>query len=219
METIKINTVSTLDAVCNALENDILCLRFAPGEKITESELAMRYGVSRNTLREAIAHLIAQGLLTKIANKGVYVRRFTVEDIREIFHLRALLEQEAVRTILDKKIDISNLYSLVEKLEAIDSQKQWDEYVRADIDFHNGLVAVAGSPRLLKLFHSIITEVKLCIYQTRHFVPTPQRNSASHRTILDAISGGNEQAVMLLNMHIEHVIHRYCAGIAAMDNA
>jgi len=117
MNTIQINTVSTVDAVRNALETDILSLHFAPGSKLTESDLSVRYNVSRNTVREAIAHLLAQGLLTKVANRGVFVRKFTVEDVQEIFHLRALLELEAVNTIFATDQSPTHLYSLVEELE------------------------------------------------------------------------------------------------------
>lgn len=219
MESIKLNTVSTVDAIRNALEKEILSLQFAPGEKITESDLAVRYCVSRNTVREAIAHLLAQGLLTKIVNKGVYVRRFTVDDIKEIFHLRAILEQEAVKTIMDSQTDISALYALVDQLEKINRQDFWDDYVHADIDFHKALVASAASPRLLKLYDTILTEVKLCIYQTRHYVPTPKSNIATHRAVLDAILKNDTNATRLLQEHIEHVTKRYCSGLIAMDHA
>ncbi len=220
MESVKLNTVSTVDAIRNALESDILCLRFAPGEKITESDLAVRYGVSRNTVREAIAHLLAQGLLTKVANKGVSVRRFTVQDVQEIFHLRAMLEMEAVRTILRNGISLEPLYAIVEELESKNRHIQWDDYVRADICFHRELVSAAGSSRLVRLYDTILTEVKLCIYQTRNYVEVPTGNTNSHRFLLDAIcSGDPESSIELLKNHIEHVIKRYCAGLIVMDKA
>lgn len=218
MESIKINTVSTVDAVCNALESDILSLQFSPGEKITESDLAIRYSVSRNTVREAVAHLLAQGLLTKVANKGISVRRFTVQDVQEIFHLRALLELEAVNTILAAKIQPRNLYRIVDELEALNRREQWDDYVRADIRFHSGLVAAAGSTRLVKLYDTILTEVKLCIYQTRNHVALPEGNNTTHRILLDTICSGDVSvSKQLLKNHIEHVIKRYCSGLVAMD--
>jgi len=217
MDSVMLNTVSTVDAVRNALESDILSLRFAPGEKVTESEVSTRYGVSRNTVREAIAHLLAQGLLTKIANKGVYVRRFTTEDVQELFHLRALLETEAVNTILSGDRLPTDLYKNVEELESITRRDQWDEYVLSDIRFHRELVAAAGSPRLSKLYDTILTEVKLCIYQTRNYVPVSNHSNATHRSILDAICERKANvALSLLKGHIEHVIKRYCAGLLAM---
>ena len=220
MESVKLNTVSTVDAIRNALEADILSLRFAPGAKITESDIALRYSVSRNTVREAVAHLIAQGLLTKIANKGISVRCFTVQDVQEIFHLRAMLEIEAVNTIIHAGVSLDALYAIVEELEATDRQLQWDDYVRADIHFHRELVAAAGSTRLTRLYDTILTEVKLCIYQTRHYVAIPESINGSHRVILDAVCSGDPKvAADHLRDHIEHVIKRYCAGLVAMDQA
>ena len=218
MKTIAANATSTVDVVIHELESDILSLRFAPGAKVTESNLAIRYNVSRNTVREAVAHLLAQGLLTKVANKGVSVRRFTVQDVQEIFHLRALLELEALETIFHIKSDVSDLYDCVALLEQIDRQQNWDDYVATDILFHSKLVDHAMSPRLSRLYQTILTEVKLCIYQTRNYVQVPTSTATSHRLILDLTSAGDqEKASSLLKEHIEHVIKRYCAGLLAMD--
>ena len=219
MDTVRSSTLSTVESICSALENDILSLQFSPGEKITETSLAARYSASRNTLREAIAHLIGQGLLTKVANKGIYVRKFTVADIQEIFHLRSLLEQEAVRMIIDQDIDASTIYDSVDILESLDRQKAWDAYVRADIAFHSALVAAAGSQRLTKLYNSILTEVKLCIYQTSHYTPIAKSNNITHRAVLDAIVQSDTAAPTLLSKHIAHVVNRYCSGLIAMANA
>ncbi|MBE6976498.1 MAG: GntR family transcriptional regulator [Ruminococcaceae bacterium] len=218
MGSVQLNLISAVDAVCTALEADILNLRFAPGEKITESELSERYSVSRNTIREAVAHLLAQGLLTKIANKGVYVRKFTAADVQEIFHLRALLELEAIRSIAAANTVPAGLFPLVQELESYDRVDRWDDYVRLDILFHTALVAAANSSRLSRLYDTILTEVKLCIYQTRNYVTIPAGNDASHRQILDALySREYDTAMQLLVQHIQQVITRYCTGLEAME--
>lgn len=218
MESAPIHTISTVDAVRRALEKDILSLTFTPGERIIESDIAARYGVSRNTVREAVAHLLACGLLTKVANKGVSVRRFTVNDVQEIFHLRAMLETAAVEAIINAKIVPDELYAIVNELESINRNQQWDEYVQTDIRFHSRLVSLAGSPRLFKLYDSILTEVKLCIYQTRNHVTVADSNTASHRILVDTICKGDyPSSAQLLKQHIEHVIKRYCFGLVAME--
>ena len=217
MNPVQLNLISAVDAVCTALENDILNLHFAPGEKITESVLSERYGVSRNTVREAVAHLLSQGYLTKIANKGVSVRKFTAADVREIFHLRQMLELEAVRMIAAAGNSPSALVDVLQQLETFDRVQQWDDYVRLDIRFHAGLVAAANNPRLSKLYDTILNEVKLCIYQTRNFVTIPAGRDASHRQILDALQSQEyDAAASLLRQHIEQVITRYCNGLEAM---
>ena len=219
MNSVQLNLVSAVDAVCAALETDILNLHFAPGAKITESALSERYGVSRNTVREAVAHLLAQGYLTKIANKGVYVRKFTATDVQEIFHLRSLLELEAVNLLAASGQIPEVLYVILQQLESFDRVAQWDDYVRLDIQFHSALVAAADSPRLARLYETILTEVKLCIYQTRNFVTIPAGKDASHRQILSALQAKEyDTAANLLRQHIQQVITRYCAGLEAMEN-
>ena len=217
MNSVPLNTVSTVDAICSALEHDIFHLHFAPGEKITEQELASRYNVSRNTLREAVAHLLAQGLLIKTANRGVFVRKIGVEDVQDIFLVRALLEQEAVCRLTDVPEIPAQLWEYVEIMEGTDRQVPWEDYVRADIRFHAALVAAAGSPRRQKLYDTIQTEVKLCIFQTRSYVAFPGGNPTPHRTILEAIEKRDTAAAQaLLHEHICDVIKRYSMGVAAM---
>lgn len=218
MNSVQLNLISAVDAVCTALEADILNLHFAPGAKTTESALAERYGVSRNTVREAVAHLLAQGYLTKIANKGIYVRKFTATDVQEIFHLRALLELEAVNKIADSDHLSADLFHILQQLEACDRVAQWDDYVRLDIQFHSALVDAANSPRLSRLYDTILNEVKLCIYQTRNYVTIPGGTDASHRQILNALDRQEyDSAATLLRQHIEQVITRYCTGLKAME--
>ena len=100
MEREQLRTVSTVEAVSTALEEDIYALRYEMGEKIKETDLVLRFNVSRNTIREALAYLTSKGLLEKVTNKGIYVKEIMAADIVEIFHLRQLLEAEAIREII-----------------------------------------------------------------------------------------------------------------------
>ena len=212
MDTLQLKTISTVDAVCRALEHDIF-FRFQPGEKITEAALNARYGVSRNTLREAMAYLLANGLLVKIANRGVFVREIERDDVREIFSLRALLEAEAVRRIAENGADTKKLSEKAELLEKMNPYDNWDEYVSADMEFHSLLVSTSDSPRLCRLYDAISREVMLCICQSRQHIPPTSVNKISHRSILDAISvKDSKQASSLLTEHIESAISNYEKG-------
>lgn len=217
MNSVPLNTVSTVDAICSELEHDIFHLHYAPGEKITEQELATRYHVSRNTLREAVAHLIAQGLLTKTANKGVSVKKLTVEDVKEIFHLRTLLEQEAVRRFRANDTVVKQLQACVEQMEGAGAPVSHEAYGHADFLFHSTLVAASSSARLQKLYETIVTEGKLCIYQTQRYVPFPSNNPVTHRIILQSLQKGDLDATQkLIEQHIFYVIEPYSMGVAAM---
>ena len=100
MEKAALRTVSTVEAISNMLEEEIYSLRYTMGEKLTEAELVSRYNVSRNTLREAMTYLTSKGLLERVTNRGIYVKEILADDVAEIFHLRELLELEAIRQII-----------------------------------------------------------------------------------------------------------------------
>ena len=215
LDTLQLKTVSTVDAVCRALEQDIY-FHFSPGEKITEAALNARYGVSRNTLREATAYLLSNGLLTKIANRGVFVREISREDVREIFSLRALLEAEAVRRIIKGDAAIGALSEKAVLLEKINPYDSWDEYVSADMDFHALLVSLSGSSRLCRLYDAIRAEVMLCICQSRQHIPPTAVNKITHKSILDAIAAKDAAlAARFITNHIESAISNYEKGFDA----
>ena len=216
---IELKTVSTIDALSERIESDIFSRYYAPGAKITENDLTRRYAVSRNTVREAIAYLLASGLLTKVANKGVYVRRITIDDVREIFTLRGLLEDQAVRAIVASGIIPAELSHLAEDMEAIDAVRNWAEYIEADIRFHKLLVESAGSPRLLRLYNAILAEVKLCVYGSRSFFPLKHENAAAHLRLLRAMEGGDlSEAISILHSHMEQAIASYELGFQMQED-
>lgn len=233
MDQIQLNTVSTVDAVCRALENDIFHLRYPPGAKITEADLTSRYSVSRNTIREAIAHLLSNGLLEKVANKGVYVRRITSDDLQELFRLRELLEMEAMTQIIRSGEIPSDLIRYAEALEQVDSSLYWDEkvmdsYIRADIRFHQALVEAAGSARLNRLYDTIIAEVMFCIYLVhrripmdgedlkRHKLPPDRLNQ--HRRIVEALEKKDlALATEVISKHMKSACERYYLDLRKME--
>lgn len=212
--------VSTVDAIYQTLAEDIFTMRFPPGAKITEAALCTRYGVSRNTLREAVALLLSHGLLVKVANKGIYVRTLNYTDVKEIFRLRELLELEAVRNIMESGNIPLELVQLVERIDDNVTEDSWESNLKADVQFHSRLVASAGSPRLHRLYSAIFAEVKLCIYHSRHIVPINPDNSSHHRRLLAAMENDDlELAQKLLSDHIHTAVESFHSVFKTEDEA
>src|SRR5277367_5587230 len=70
-----------------------------PGEKILQVELAERIGVSRSPLREALRTLESEGVVAYEANRGYVVARVGDDDLAQIYRMRALIEDELLRTV------------------------------------------------------------------------------------------------------------------------
>lgn len=215
MERMVIRTVSAVEAVSEMLENDIYTLHYTMGEKIKEVELVDRYNVSRNTIREAIAYLISKGLLEKIANKGIYVKEIMANEIAEIFHLRELLEGEAIRRIVAGNLFTEKLYEMAEEVSHYNPDTEPFANRNADIAFHRFLVESAGSARLISLYDNILSEVKLCIFQGCAIVPGRPENAVLHYELVHALKADDaDKALALLNEHIESAIETYRIGMA-----
>jgi len=210
--------VSAVDAVTEALEEDIYSMKFSPGAMIAETELTNRYGVSRNTIREAIANLINKGILVKVVNKGVYVKKVTFSDVKEIFHLRKLFEVEAVSMIGERGIIPDSVIAALNKVKKLDINSEWNAYVAADFGFHAELVNAANSSRLTRLYNTISAEVKLCIYQSKGIMPVLRENYYDHGLIVEYLMNKEvDRAIDVVSKHIDSAVEHFKEGFEALD--
>lgn len=85
------------------LRNAILEATLPPGARLIETKLAEQLGVSRGPLREAIFQLVEEGLLEQVPFRGTVVRSLSVEDIKEIYSFRILLESFAFKLVWDTR--------------------------------------------------------------------------------------------------------------------
>ena len=76
----------------------------APGRKINENQLAVRFGTSRGPIREALRTLEGAGLVETIPNRGAFVRSMSVDEVREIYEVRAALFALAGRLVAERAV-------------------------------------------------------------------------------------------------------------------
>jgi DNA-binding GntR family transcriptional regulator len=108
-----------------------------PGEKIRQVELADRIGVSRSPLREALRTLESEGVVAYEINRGYVVAKLDDDDLAQIFRMRAMLEDELLRTI--KRPDpavLSNLKDLNEKMMVAIDERNVTDVLRYNREFH-----------------------------------------------------------------------------------
>jgi DNA-binding GntR family transcriptional regulator len=125
---------------------------FKGGDRLIEEEVAQKIGVSRTPVREALGELAGIGVITLKPNHGAIVRDFGPQQIREIYHIRKLLESEATR-MAEPKVDRAALQSIRDKtqqfLNASTRGPDWSgEAMALDQEFHELLATSSGSERL-----------------------------------------------------------------------
>lgn len=142
-----------------------------PGAQLNEVELAASFGVSRGPVREAMQRLIQEGLLRSEPHRGVFVPVMTQDDIDDIYLAREALETAAVRTIIAAGRAgqaYPTLDRAVREMEEAEKRGEWDVVASRDLDFHIELIAAAASPRLQRMFSTVIFETRLCLHALTH---------------------------------------------------
>jgi DNA-binding GntR family transcriptional regulator len=140
------------------------------GARRPRGRLAEQFGVSRNTLREAVRTLSREGLVMQGRNKTATVVELTVEDAADLYSVRRLLELSAIdRLKAATDAGLQGVDAACNHLEAVavaaiaSPSDDWVPIIVADLDFHRSIVALHGSPRLVRAFESIRYELSFCV--------------------------------------------------------
>jgi len=112
--------------VLDNLRQAILDRKLAPGQRLIERELVELTGVSRTSIREALRELAAEGLVTTIPNKGTIVAQVSLEEARQLYQVRSVLEGLAGRLFVENATDaqrraLATSFRAVERAASKDS--------------------------------------------------------------------------------------------------
>jgi DNA-binding GntR family transcriptional regulator len=180
------------------------------GSQLNEVELAASFGVSRGPVREAMQRLIQEGLLRSEPHRGVFVPVMSAEDIEDIYQAREALETAAVRRITSTSRSASAYKALDKIVRAMDTAEKagdWRLVASRDLDFHTALVAAADSPRLERMFNTVISETRLCLSVLTAADEARDDLVEEHRKISDLIREDDTRgAVAALTKHFDDAI-------------
>jgi DNA-binding GntR family transcriptional regulator len=118
LATIRRSAAPLRQQVLDGLRQSIIAGRLNPGERLIERELISMMGVSRTVIREALRQLESEGLIANIPNKGPVVRALTLEEARDLYSIRAVLEGLAARLFVENASD-TEIQNLENALEAV----------------------------------------------------------------------------------------------------
>ncbi|MET0457254.1 MAG: GntR family transcriptional regulator [Mycobacterium sp.] len=199
--------VTTVDALVNSIRRRVLSGEFAPGAKLNEVPLAESYGVGRYSLRGALRVLTDEGLLRYEQNRGVFVPSLARADVADLYHFRAALEIEAARLAMSRGATFSEAAKMVDQLESMGGGEPWAEAIEVDLAFHREVVRAAESPRLLKAFTAMSSELQLVLAGSQQHYGDPRRIGHEHREILEALTSGDAVAgEQALRYHLEDAV-------------
>ena len=184
------------DLVRQELERIILAGELAAGSKLTEAALAGRLGVSRGPVREAFRALEEMGLVRIEKNRGVFVRRISVEEADQIYEVRAILDEWIGRRLaqIATAEQLRGLRAHVDRMDRAAAKRDVDSYYHLNLDFHDQLVAACGNPKLVATYRRLVNELSLFRHQTLARSETMTVSTREHREIVDRIASGSAAA-------------------------
>lgn len=194
-------TAETLPSkIYRILREAIIKGQLQPGERLVQDDLAKTLNVSRMPIREAIKQLAAEGYVTVEPHKGAIVKQFTMNELEEIYFLRAKFEPLAAAESLKMMTPqlVNQLRNLNEKMKETDDT---DEYIQLNIQFHHLLIKDCPWGKLNSIIENFWNGFP---QQTPHLLPNQIATSISeHDLMVDALADNNiELTCQLLEQHI-----------------
>lgn len=181
------------NAAYGALLMEIREGRLSPGDRLRETDLAARFGVSRTPVREAIRQLEADGLVTHLARVGATVRKLDYSEVMELYEMRSVLECTAARMAarVASDVEISELKAISDDIA---NSGSGDEASRLNRQFHSALLEAAKNRFLIK---SMLALQKTMLILGRTTLADEDRYKSAlleHKDILDALEARDGDA-------------------------
>ena len=193
--------------VYNALRENILNGRYAPGENLIELRIADELNVSRTPVREAIRQLELEGLVESIPNKGVTVKGISRKDMEDIYRIRRVLEGLAARWSVEQITDeeLKRLQDIYELMEFYTTKGDIDQIAKLNTEFHDIIFSATKSGILKHILKDFQFYVKWARHESLSVPGRKEEALKEHYDILQAlIKKDADASEKYLTIHVEN---------------
>lgn len=203
--TLKRQTVTS--AVTEELRGQILSGAITEGEQLRQDAIAARFQVSRIPVREALRQLEAEGLVVFYPHRGAVVSALSIDEIRELFDIRRLLECDLLRHAIPNmtEADVAAAQAVLDDYAAAIAANDVASFGALNWRFHHALYAAAARPRSLDIVRTVNNNVDR--YLRTQLTLKGEQDIAlhDHSALLEMCRDGRaEEAVALLADHIRN---------------
>jgi len=197
----------SVDVIHQRVLTAIVEHRLPPGTKLGEERLAKVFGVSRTQIRQVIERLAHDSIVTVLPNRGAFVSSPTVDEAREVFAARRLIEPDLIRqaTRLAQRGDIQRLRHHVAQESAARAANDKRAIIRLSGEFHQVIADIAGNRFLAKTMRELetLTCLVIILYDAPNVPACPYHE---HAALVDAIEARDgERAAAQMLEHLRHV--------------
>jgi DNA-binding GntR family transcriptional regulator len=189
--------ISRVEDAYARLKNEIRTNRMPPGFQASEPEIALRLGMSRTPVREALIRLESEGLVELIPRRGARVLPININDMKEIYEILTSLEPDVAGSVAGKKPTETELRPLEEAatdMEKALAHEDLDAWADADDRFHHHLLELHGNRRLREFVLALNDQVHRTRIVTLRLRDNPVTSNREHRKIVEHIRRGDADA-------------------------
>lgn len=211
---------STAGIIARQLRDAIMTGALPPGTQLGETDLASRFQVSRGPLREAMQHLVSEGLLRSERHRGLFVIDLEPGDVYDIYAARSAIERAAMLRALrgDRERIASELEEAVRAMATAADDDDPTALSWADLRFHEALIAASGSKRLVRMARTLLIETRMCLTALQGTYQRVEERVTEHTRIIEALRAGDEEtALSLLEAHMEDAVQRLAPGTSLRE--
>ncbi|WP_328449404.1 MULTISPECIES: GntR family transcriptional regulator [unclassified Amycolatopsis] len=212
---------STAAVIARQLRDAIMTGTLPPGTQLGETDLAARFQVSRGPLREAMQHLVSEGLLRSERHRGLFVIDLEPGDVYDIYAARSAIERAAMlRAIRGGERDriAAVLERTVVEMAAAASDDDPSALSTADLKFHEALINASGSKRLVRMARTLLIETRMCLTALQGTYQRVEERVDEHTKLIQALRDGDEEtALTLLDAHMEDAVQRLAPGTSLVE--
>ena len=213
---------TTQEMVLRLLRADILTGLLRPGQQIIQESLASRYGVSRAPLREAMKVLEGEGQIIHSPHRGYFVTELDVENLREVYRLREILEREAILAAIPNltDTDIEAVAALADEVSAAASSGDLLAITLANRRFHFMIFEACRMPRLIRILTQLWDSTD--VYRSVYFAATGSMElvAREHAGMLDALRARDADEVnRWQDLHRDHALVSLAEAIGGASSS
>jgi DNA-binding GntR family transcriptional regulator len=179
--------------------------QLAPGVRIYETSLAKRLGVSRNPVREAIRRLQQDGFIEVRPRNGIYVAEYGVDEVRDLYQIRAALEGTAASLAAQRMTDdeLAGLDTVLERMERATARHAKHATVREADSFHQTIHQGARSPRLVAILDQLYGQIAHFRKITLAIPGRASQASEGHHHLVEVLRRRDaEEADRMMRQHV-----------------
>lgn len=192
----------------DSVKTRIMNRQLKPGQYITDMQIADELAISRTPVRDALRILEHEGFLVSEARRGWKIYTLTLEDIREIFDLKVVLDSMVVRRAAECRDEAKRvaLREALRQMRQATTENDYRGWFEADMLVHRTILSMCANERATRIVNNINEQWQRVRIGLVALEGRMQRSVVEHETFVGAILDGNaDEAERQMRVHVNNV--------------